>query len=119
MKKLRMLVAGSALLGATVIGGATPAMAHDGYVSLSGRGCGQVYSSHQGVQTCDTNPEGWGVRTYYRLRSGYVNNVPDYNGAAAPCGQATVGSWSNPVVALNVCAGNNGANTVCTGWYGA
>lgn len=104
------------LTGAALLLGAAPAGAHDGGVPLGDRAYGYVVDAHRAVGVCDTRPDGWGVRTYYQLRSGSRGVVDNRHGSGS-CLSRYVGSLSNPVWRIYVCAGDNGADTACTGWH--
>lgn len=104
-------------VGLTVLVGAftiatSPALSHSTSSSVPG-GYGGVQNSHTSVYACDTSANGWGVRTYYRLRSGSNSHVGDANGSAAGCGSRAVTTTSNPVVSYQVCTGPDGFNSVC------
>jgi len=90
----------------------SPAMAHDAEADVPG-GRGGVVNLHTYVFACDERADGWGVRTYYWLRSGGTGAVGDANGSAAPCGGRTVTTTSNPVVYYQVCTGPNGQDWEC------
>lgn len=102
------------LTGALVLG-ASPASAHDVYATLEDRAYGYVANSHRTVGVCDIRPDGWGVRSYYQLQNGAFGVVDNRHGNGS-CLSQWVGSLSNPVWRFYLCAGDNGANTVCTGW---
>jgi hypothetical protein len=114
MKKL--LIALTVVIGALTTA-TSPAMAHATSMDLPGRGYGIISTtngSHTYVGACDKNADGWGVRTYYWLRSGGTGAVGDANGSATGCGGRSVTTTSNPVVYYQVCAGPNGSDSVCT-----
>lgn len=71
------------------------------------------------IYACDDKADNLGVRVHYLLGSGATGTVGDGNGAASGCGGRTVTSSSNPVFEFEVCAGVNGADTYCTGWWPA
>ncbi len=114
MKKVSFPIA-FGLTGAALLLGASPASAHDAGLPLSDRAYGYVVDSHRTVGVCDTRADGWGVRIYYQLQNGSSGVVDNRNGNGS-CLSRTVGSLSNPVRFINVCAGDNGANAMCTGW---
>jgi hypothetical protein len=73
------------------------------------RGYGYNDGSYR-VVACDTRADNWGVRTYYGMANGHYDLVGDANGSASGCGAE---STPSPVVWIRVCAGVNGADTVC------
>ena len=104
------------LAGAALLLGASPASAHDGGVALGDRAYGYVVDSHRTVGVCDTRADGWGVRIYYQLQNGSSGLGVDNRNGNGSCVSRIVGSLSNPVRWIIVCAGDNGANAVCTDW---
>jgi hypothetical protein len=82
-------------------------------------GVGKVEHGRDFIRACDKNEDGWGVRTIYETRR-VQDHVGDRNGGAEGSGCGTEGpSLGGPVLRFRVCAGPDGANTICNprrGW---
>nr|MDT0660904.1 hypothetical protein [Micromonospora sp. DSM 115978] len=116
-RRVATVMAASTLAAAAALLAPSPAMAHTVCASPgSGGGDGCVGSTHIWVDACDYSADGWGIRTYYYLQSNPnypAGHVGDGNGSASGCGTSPVGTSSNPVVKIYVCAGPNGQNLSC------
>ena len=124
MKLFRRMIAFPLALGLTggaLLLGASPASAHYDFVALYyndvHRASGTWSADHHTVGACDMRADGWGVRVYYGLADGSTGVVKNYGGYQSPgtCVKESVGSWyRGPVRWIQVCAGDNGANTACS-----
>jgi hypothetical protein len=75
------------------------------------RGYGGVLSDGR-IFACDTRADNWGVRTHYITSRGGREHVGDGNGSRGGCGiERPYDGY--PVILFRVCAGVNGADTVC------
>ncbi|GAA1742253.1 hypothetical protein [Luedemannella helvata] len=85
--------------------GAQSASAHDTSAAVNTCGSGSarcgyggVTNNHTRVYACDTYADGYGFRTFYRLKNEATGYIDDANGATSGCSAAFVGTTSNPVV---------------------
>jgi hypothetical protein len=76
-----------------------------------GRGSGGI-NKDGSIYACDDNPDNWGVRTHYITSNSGEDHVGDGNGSEDGCGIEFPFDGSS-VIAFRVCAGVNGADTVC------
>jgi hypothetical protein len=84
--------------------------AHAAQLTLpDSRGYGGNDGSYR-VYACDTRADNWGVRTWYGMANGTYDHVGDANGSSSGCGSE---STPSAVVWIQVCAGPNGADSVC------
>lgn len=118
MTRTKLLTWSAALAMAIPVLVAAPASAHSTCVKKQNRGEGCVSASHTWVTACDTNAEGWGVRTNYVTSRGVRGLVGDANGSKPGCGgEAPTGGGT--IVRYQVCAGPDGANRDCSSWVNA
>jgi hypothetical protein len=108
-----------AVAGGLMIAGATSAQAHARETTVKAGqlpiGIGYLSASHIRVKTCDIRADDRGVRTHYWLSNGYQSHVGDANGEAEPCSDdRAVGTSTNPVVQIQVCAGRDGRDEFCS-----
>lgn len=124
VKRVVALVAIAVAAGGLMIAGATSASAHPRYaVAKAGQipvGEGYLDAGHHWIKTCDVRADDRGVRTHYKTSLGKTGHVGDPDGhEGGICGQRAVGTTSDPVIWINVCAGEDGKDEFCSGQVAA
>lgn len=116
MSRNRRIALGAALLATPfVLAAPSPAQAHGTCMTLPNRGTGCVTASHTTVSVCDSNNEGWGVRTWYKTTNGVTDHVGDADGNGPNCGsESPLGGGT--ITSYRVCAGPNNTDSECTQW---
>jgi hypothetical protein len=112
-----VFAASSVAIFGTALIAAPPALAHTACASSS-RGHGCVNDPHYSAYVCDDKADNWGVRMHLVLTDGSRPTFGDGDGSGGSCG-----NWHSPdlrkITQFNVCAGVNGADTSCSGWFSA